>query len=156
MRLGEEPELPRDPAGLVAATYAAVNARDYDTLRLLCYPDFVFSCNVDPEKLNSPVQIVGPENIRLHLQRVRKNWEILQNEAGIPKERMLEKREPRERGYLYVVTLQIHIRNRHTGLEYTGTKRQEWLIQDGKISAMAEWLDCKQIDSMKREPDLVD
>ncbi len=144
-----EPARPTDPSELITAVYAALRTRDYDTLKTLCHQDFVFSCNVHPVKLDCAVHNVGADKIREFLELVKQNWEVLSNKPGAPKPQVLEQRHPQEQGYVYNVTVKIHMRNRLSGLEFAGSKRQEWLIQDGRVSAMSEFLDIQQIDAMK-------
>jgi hypothetical protein len=153
LTLGAEPTLPEEPSELVEAVYRALSAKDYDTVKILCHDDFVFTSNAHPEKLDCPVQHTGPANVRAYLELVRANWIIVQKQPGAPKPQALVERHPAERGYVYNVTVQVHMINRNSLLEFKGTKRQEWLIQDGKVSAMSQWLDCKQIDAMKSVPE---
>jgi ketosteroid isomerase-like protein len=146
---GEKPALPTHPSDLVAAVYKALKTRDYGTLRYLCHDDFLFSSNAHPEKLDSPVQMVGTGTVPAYLELVQANWLVSKNEPGAPKPVSTEIWEVREGGYLYSVTVQVRMQNRKSKLEFEGTKRQEWQIRDGKVSAMSQFLDCKQIDSMK-------
>ncbi len=137
-----------EAAQIVLGLYAALRADDIDAVKRWCHADFVFTSNAHPGRYGQVVEQVGPENIKPYRDLVERYWETLDKVEGPPRPPLLGVGEPSERGHVFNVYIRVKMLHRQTRQIFEGTKRQVWIIQHGKISAMAQFLDKDMINAM--------
>jgi ketosteroid isomerase-like protein len=141
--------MPPDPLFVLQSLYAALTRGDIAGALAWCHKDIVFTSNVHPELGDRPVELVGAAAIRDYLALVKSRWEV-DKAPGKPKPLDLQPGEPREGGTVYNVTVRVSMRHRETGEIFVGSKRQEWVISNGRVSAMAQYLDRDKIMALQQ------
>jgi ketosteroid isomerase-like protein len=131
---------PEYAASIIEEIYAKIRSGTLESVLWCFHPDFVFSSNAHPEKFGEVVAMVGTDHIIPYLERVRSVWDV-DKSPGRPKLPVLDPGEPAERGHVFNVGVRVRMTHRVTGELFVGTKRQEWVIQNGKVAAMSQFLD---------------
>jgi ketosteroid isomerase-like protein len=133
---------------IIFRMYDALRVNDYETVQRLCHEDFVFSSNAHPGRFGEVVEHVGTASVGPYRAMVAELWETLDKVEGPPRTPELGPGEFGDRGFVFNVYVRLKLRHRASGRVFEGTKRQEWVVQNGKIAAMAQYLDKDLIGCM--------
>jgi ketosteroid isomerase-like protein len=108
---------------LVRRAYAALAARDYQTLAELAVPDFELDLT---DRVLNPATYRGEEGVRRFFAEVDELWESM--------DMKVERLE--ERGDEALALLEVDIKGRGSGLVLQDRIAQRWTARDGKLVRM--------------------